>query len=44
LGASGIVDLPGELDILSNPAVLITAGVIDAVEFFADKIPGIDSL
>jgi hypothetical protein len=44
LGAFGIIDLPGELDILSNPAVLITAGVIYAVEFFADKIPGIDSI
>lgn len=44
LGAVGIIDLPGELDVLSNPAVLITAGVIYIVEFFADKIPGIDSL
>lgn len=43
LGAFGIADLPGELDILSNPAVLITAGVIYVVESFANKIPGIDS-
>lgn len=44
LGAFGIIDLPGELDILSNPAILITAGIIYIVEFFADKIPGVDSL
>ena len=43
LGAFGIADLPGELDILSNPAVLTTAGVIYVVESFANKIPGIDS-
>lgn len=42
LGAFGIADLPGELDILSNPAVLITAGVIYVVESFANKIPGIN--
>jgi hypothetical protein len=44
LGALGVIDLPGGLDVLSNPAVLITAGIIYVVEFFADKIPGVDSL
>ena len=44
LGALGVIDLPGGLDVLSNPAVLITAGVIYVVEFFADKIPGVDSI
>ena len=43
MGAFGIANLPGELDILSNLAVLITAGVIYVVESFGNKIPGIDS-
>ena len=44
LGSLGFVALPGELEILTHPAVLITAGVVYFVEFFADKIPGVDSL
>jgi len=34
-----VTGLPGELSILGHPAVLITAGLLYAVEFFADKIP-----
>lgn len=37
------VKLPGELGILSNTWVLAVAGVMYAVEFFADKIPAVDS-
>lgn len=44
LGSLGFIALPGELEILTHPAVLITAGVVYFVEFFADKIPGVDSL
>lgn len=44
LGAFGVVDLPTDLEVLETPPVLITAGVLYAFEFFADKIPGIDSL
>ncbi len=44
LGAFGVVDLPTDLEVLETPPVLITAGVLYALEFFADKIPGIDSL
>jgi len=44
LGALGVVDLPTDLEVLETPPVLITAGVLYALEFFADKIPGIDSL
>lgn len=39
----GWVKLPGELGILSNTWVLGVAGVMYAVEFFADKIPAVDS-
>lgn len=39
----GFVKLPGELDVLSNGWVLGVAGVMYIVEFFADKIPAVDS-
>lgn len=39
----GFVKLPGELGVLSNVWVLGVAGVMYAVEFFADKIPAVDS-
>ena len=34
-----VTGLPGELSILGHPAVLIAAGVLYLVEFFADKVP-----
>ena len=37
------IHLPASLDILSNPIVLSVAGVLCVVEFFADKIPYVDS-
>lgn len=43
----GLITLSPEmsqLEILANPYVLITAGVIYAIEFLADKIPWVDSL
>ena len=43
LGLSGSLDLPPQLEILEHPAVLTVAGVLFLVEFFADKIPGVDS-
>lgn len=39
----GFVKLPGELDVLSNGWVLGVAGLMYIVEFFADKIPAVDS-
>lgn len=33
-----------ELTILAHPAILIIAGVLYTVEFFADKVPWVDSL
>jgi hypothetical protein len=42
-GATGAVDLPAGLEILSDPMVLFAAGAMYLVEFFADKVPGVDS-
>ncbi len=43
LGATGNVVLPPELMVLTSPLVLFAAAVMYLVEFFADKIPGVDS-
>ena len=39
----GAVTLPPDLQILGSPVVVITAGALYAVEFFADKIPGVST-
>lgn len=44
LGQMQWVELPAALAILQNPAVLIGSGVMLLVEFFADKVPGLDTL
>ena len=43
MGAGGYTQLPESLAILQDPLVLIAAGTMYFVEFFADKIPGVDS-
>ncbi|MBK7509978.1 MAG: DUF4126 domain-containing protein [Comamonadaceae bacterium] len=43
-GQAGWIALPPGLAVLQHPAVLIASGVLLGVEFFADKIPGVDSL
>ncbi len=43
-GWLGWVPLPAGLKLLQNPVVLGASGVMLAVEFLADKIPGVDSL
>jgi hypothetical protein len=43
LGSTGNIDLPPELQILTNPAIMLAAGVLYCIEFFADKVPGIDT-
>ncbi len=43
LGATGGVVLPPDLQILTNPAVIMAAGFMYCVEFFADKVPGVDT-
>ncbi|MFT5576130.1 MAG: hypothetical protein ACI89D_001650 [Bermanella sp.] len=42
-GATGNVDLPPALHVLQDPMVLMAAGAMYAVEFFADKTPGVDT-
>jgi hypothetical protein len=39
----GWVELPGKLDVISHPLVILLAGGLFVVEFFADKIPYVDS-
>ncbi len=41
--ATGDLLLPPELQILSDPLVMLAAGLMYCVEFFADKTPGVDS-
>ena len=43
-GYFGFVDLPPGLAVLAHPLVLGASGFMCFVEFFADKIPGVDSL
>jgi Domain of unknown function (DUF4126) len=43
LGKFGYVPLPEALKVLSNPIVLGAAGFMSFIEFFADKIPWLDS-
>lgn len=43
LGSSGNMVLPADLQILMNPLVLFAAGAMYLVEFFADKVPGVDN-
>jgi len=43
-GALGWVELPQGLRVLQQPLLLGASGLMLAVEFFADKIPGLDSL
>lgn len=43
LGSTGNVTLPPDLMILTDPLVIAAAGVMYVVEFFADKIPGVDN-
>ena len=43
-GYLGWVPLPEGLKLLQNPVVMGASGLMLAVEFFADKIPGLDSV
>ena len=44
LNLFGVAALPDSLDVLSDPVVLGIAGFMYLVEFFADKIPVVDSI
>lgn len=43
LAHTGNIDLPPDLMIVADPLVMTAAGLMYAVEFFADKIPGVDT-
>jgi len=42
-GSVGGIDLPESLAVVKDPAVILAAGLMFVVEFFADKIPGVDT-
>lgn len=43
MGSTGNIDLPPGLEVLSDPMVIGAAGFMYCVEFFADKVPGVDT-
>lgn len=43
MGMTGNIELPPGLETLSDPMVMGAAGLMYCIEFFADKIPGVDS-
>lgn len=43
-GALGFAELPAALEICASPMVLAVAGALALIEFFADKLPGVDSI
>ncbi|GAB6041288.1 DUF4126 domain-containing protein [Endothiovibrio diazotrophicus] len=43
MGANGYMELPPNLEILADPMVISAAGFMYFVEFFADKMPGVDT-
>ncbi len=42
-GALGWLELPSALEVTQSPWVIGVSGALAAAEFFADKIPGVDS-
>jgi len=43
MGATGRLDLPEGLELLSDPLVIFAAGAMYVIEFVTDKIPGVDT-
>ena len=43
LGATGNITLPAALQILTDPMVISASGMMYFVEFFTDKMPGVDT-
>ncbi len=43
MGATGKLDLPEGLELLSDPLVMFAAGAMYVLEFVTDKIPGVDT-
>ena len=44
MGSAGLMPLPSGLHLLEHPVVLAVSGFMLLVEFFADKVPWVDSL
>jgi Domain of unknown function (DUF4126) len=42
-GSTGYVQLPDTLSVVEDPLVIVAACLMYCVEFFADKVPGVDS-
>ncbi len=42
-GATGNIELPQSLQVVQDPLVISAAGIMYAIEFFADKTPGVDT-
>jgi hypothetical protein len=43
LANTGNLNLPPDLQVVANPMVMGAAGIMYCIEFFADKIPGVDT-
>lgn len=43
LGSTGHIVLPPALEVVMDPLVMFAAGLMYCVEFFADKMPGVDT-
>lgn len=43
MGSTGQVQLPPDMQVLTDPGVMMAAGLMYGVEFFADKTPGVDT-
>jgi len=43
LGSTGHVLLPAELEVVTDPLVMSSAGLMYCIEFFTDKTPGVDT-
>ncbi|MGR8933101.1 MAG: DUF4126 domain-containing protein [Gammaproteobacteria bacterium] len=43
LANSGNIVLPPDLQVVANPLVMGAAGLMYCIEFFADKVPGVDT-
>ena len=43
MGSTGNIELPADLQVLADPMVIGAAGFMYCVEFFADKVPGVDT-
>ena len=43
LGSTGHILLPAELEVVTDPLVMFSAGLMYCIEFFTDKTPGVDT-